>query len=72
MQRLIPGKTKVHIEMFRGVTLRDVVVGVVAMALLVFVVLSNLPGKLWICLGIVLLTILLMMLSTTSSPSPIP
>ena len=60
MQRLIPGKTKVHIEMFRGVTLRDVVVGVVAMALLIFVVLSNLPGKLWICLGIVLLTILLM------------
>ena len=60
MQRLIPGKTKVHIELFRGVTLRDVVVGAVAMAMLIFVVLSNLPGKLWICLGIVLLTILLL------------
>ena len=60
MQRLIPGKTKVHIEMFRGVTLRDVIVGIVAMAMLIFVVLSNLPGKIWICVGILLLTALLM------------
>ena len=60
MQRLIPGKTKVHVEMFRGVTLRDVIVGIVAMAMLILVVLSNLPGKLWICVGILLLTALLM------------
>lgn len=60
MQRLIPGKTKVHIELFRGVTLRDIVVAVVAMAMLVFVLLSNLPGKLYICIGIVLVTILLL------------
>ena len=59
MQRLIPGKTKVHIELFRGITLRDVLVVAVAMAMLIFVLLSNLPGKLWISLGVVLLTILL-------------
>ena len=59
MQRLIPGKTKVHIELFRGVTLRDIIVGIVAMSMLIFVLLSNLPGKLWICLGIVFLTVLL-------------
>ena len=52
MQRLIPGKTKVRIELFRGVTLADIVVGVVAMAMLVFVILSTIPGKIWIALGI--------------------
>ena len=60
MQRLIPGKTKVHIELFRGVTLRDIIVGIVAMSMLIFVLLSNLPGKLWICLGVLFLTILLL------------
>ncbi|MBQ6159568.1 MAG: DUF87 domain-containing protein [Oscillospiraceae bacterium] len=60
MQRLIPGKTKVHIELFRGVGLRDIIVGVVAMAMLIFVLLSNLPGKLWICLGILFVTVLLL------------
>ena len=60
MQRLIPGRTKVHIELFRGVTLRDVIVGVVALAMLIFVLLSNLPGKLYICGAIVLITVLLL------------
>lgn len=59
MQRLIPGKTKVHIELFRGITLRDVVVVAVALAMLIFVFLSNLPGKLFICIGIILITVLL-------------
>ena len=60
MQRLIPGKTKVHIELFRGVGLRDVIVGIVAMSMLIFVLLSNLPGKLWICIGILFVTVLLL------------
>ena len=60
MPRLIPGKTKVHIELFRGVTLRDILVGIVAMLMLIFVILSNLPGKLWICLGLVMVTIFLL------------
>ena len=60
MQRLIPGKTKVHIELFRGVTLRDILIGVIALTMLVFVLLSNLPGKLWFCIGIVFLTVLLL------------
>ncbi len=53
MQRMIPGKTKVHIELFRGVTIGDVIVAGVAAAMLVFVILSNLPGKLFFCIGIV-------------------
>ena len=60
MQRLIPGKTKVHIELFRGIGLRDIIVGVVAMAMLIFVLLSSLPGKLWICLGILFVSVLLL------------
>ena len=60
MQRLIPGKTKVHIELFRGITLRDVIVVVIAMAMLIFVLISNLPGKLWVCLGVALITALLL------------
>ena len=52
MQRLIPGKTKVRIELFRGIYLADIIVGVVAMAMLVFVLLSTLPGKIWICIVI--------------------
>ena len=50
--RLIPGKTKVNIELFRGITVWDVVVGGIALIMLVFVLISNLPGKLWVCLVI--------------------
>lgn len=60
MQRLIPGKTKVRIELFRGVTLADIIIGVVAMAMLVFVMLSTIPGKLWICLGIASVAVVLL------------
>ena len=55
MQRLIPGKTKVHIELFRGVTIGDVVVGAIAVAMLIFVLISNLPGRLFFCAGIIIL-----------------
>ena len=60
MQRLIPGKTKVHIELFRGITLRDVIVGIVALAMLIFVLLSNLPGKLYISIAVILIAVLLL------------
>ena len=60
MQRLIPGKTKVHIELFRGVTIGDVIVGAIAVAMLIFVLISNLPGRLFFCLGVIVLAALLL------------
>ena len=52
MVRLIPGKTKVDVELFRGVTLGDVVVAGVGLVLIVLLILSNLPYKLGICIGV--------------------
>jgi len=52
MTRLIPGKTKVDVELFRGVTLGDLLVGGVGAAMIILVVLSSLPYKLAICLGV--------------------
>ncbi len=55
--RMIPGKTKVEIELFKGVTLPDILVGGVAAAMVVFVVLSSLPGKIFIAIGVALLAV---------------
>ena len=52
MTRLIPGKTKVDVELFRGVTLGDVLVAGVGIAMLIFVLLSSLPWKFGICIGV--------------------
>ena len=59
--RLIPGKTKVHVELFRGVTIGDVVIGAVALAMLIFVLISNLPWKLGICIAVFALAVLLLL-----------
>ncbi len=60
MPRLIPGKTKVSIELFKGVTLGDVIVAGIAMAMVIFVLVSNLPWKGGILIGIAALTALLL------------
>ncbi|MBQ9646812.1 MAG: DUF87 domain-containing protein, partial [Oscillospiraceae bacterium] len=52
MTRLIPGKTKVDVELFRGVTVGDVLVGGVGVAMIILVVLSSLPYKFGICIGV--------------------
>ena len=57
--RLIPGKTKVQIELFRGVTLWDILVGAIALILIILIIISSLPHKLWFCIGIFFLTALL-------------
>ncbi|MCR4815249.1 MAG: hypothetical protein K5879_10535 [Lachnospiraceae bacterium] len=57
--RLIPGKTKVQIELFRGVTLWDILVGAIALILIILVVISSLPHKIPFCIGIFFLTALL-------------
>ena len=51
--RLIPGKTKVKIELFRGVTIGDVVVGTITLALAGLVILSTLPARLYIAIGVI-------------------
>ena len=55
MNRLIPGKTKVRVELFRGVTIGDVAVGAVGLGMIVLVLISSLPWKMPICIGVVLL-----------------
>ena len=52
MTRLIPGKTKVEVELFRGVTLGDVIVAGIGIGMLILLVLSNLPHKFGICVGV--------------------
>jgi len=57
--RLIPGKTKVQIELFRGVTLWDILVGAIALVLIILVIISSLPRKLAFCIAIGFITVLL-------------
>ena len=61
MARLIPGKTKVQIELFKGVRLTDVLVGLIAFLMIVFVVISSLPYKFYIVLGVLFVAGLLLM-----------
>ena len=58
--RLIPGKTKVRLELFKGVSLADIAVGGVAMGLMLLVFVSNLPGKVYFCVGIAFVAALLL------------
>ena len=55
--RLIPSKTKVEIELFKGVTLADILVGGVALIMIVLVLISSLPGRIFVCFGIALLAV---------------
>ena len=50
--RLIPGKTKVKIELFRGITLGDIIVGAVTLALVSLIFMSTIPGNSYIAVGI--------------------
>ncbi len=59
--RLIPGRTKVSVELFRGVTLGDIIVCGVAMAMLILVLVSNLPWKLGICIAIAIVVAMLLL-----------
>ena len=45
--RLIPGKTKVKIELFRHITLSDVIVGLIGLVAVTLCTVSSLPGR-WI------------------------
>jgi len=45
--RLIPGKTKVQLEIFKSITIADLMVGSVLAAILIFIVTGNIPFK-WV------------------------
>lgn len=50
--RLIPGRTKVKIELFKGITLGDILVAVIGIALITLVALSSFPGRIYIAIVI--------------------
>lgn len=50
--RLIPGKTKVQIELFKGISLWDMLVTGIGALLVLLVLISTLPFKFYIVLGI--------------------
>ena len=57
--RLIPGKTRVKIELFRGITLGDIVIVAVMVGLAVTVFFSTIFAKEYIAFGIVVLGVIL-------------
>lgn len=64
--RLIPGKTKVQIEFFKGVSVWDLILGAVGAALAIAVLLSSLPHRFYIIIGVVVVFAgLLIRLDTT-------
>ena len=60
MRRLIPGKTKVQIELFKGVLLSDIAVAAVFGVMMALVVSSSLPHKGYICLGLLFIAAMLL------------
>ena len=59
--RLIPGKTKVKVELFKGVTIGDIIVVAIGAALVVLFAISSLPWKLGICIALAFLTFFLVL-----------
>ncbi|MCR5419099.1 MAG: DUF87 domain-containing protein [Lachnospiraceae bacterium] len=59
--RLIPGRTKVRIEIFKGVSLGDIIVVILGAALVLLFAISSLPWKLGICIAIAFVTFFLVL-----------
>lgn len=59
MIRYIPRKTKVRMELLPHVTLPDLIIGIIAVAAIIAVFVTNLPYKITICLALLAFTILL-------------
>ena len=57
---LIPGKTKVHTEIFKGVSIADILIGIVAAVLFALLLLSNLPYKFVFAIVLFFITVLLL------------
>ncbi|MBQ4231711.1 MAG: hypothetical protein II699_00400 [Lachnospiraceae bacterium] len=65
--RLIPGRTKVKIEIFKGITLADVGIGLVAALLIAMCVSSSLPGK-WIVASLILSVVATLLVRLDDDP----
>ena len=65
--RLIPGKTKVKIEVFKHVTIADIIVGLVGLVAVTLCVISSLPGR-WIIGGIVAAVFALLLFRLDDEP----
>ncbi len=53
--RIIPKKTKVAMEFFKGVEVPDVIVGIIGISIVISVIFSNLPFRLWIGVALAVL-----------------
>ncbi|MGN0670559.1 MAG: hypothetical protein ACI4JZ_08415, partial [Oscillospiraceae bacterium] len=59
--RIIPKKTKVETELFKGVSIIDVLVGLFGAFVCVALITSNIPFKWWIAIGVFVVFVFLMM-----------
>ncbi|MBP5331896.1 MAG: DUF87 domain-containing protein, partial [Lachnospiraceae bacterium] len=58
--RLIPGKTKVQTELFKGISIWDILIAGIAIVMLLLLSMSSVPGKYPICLVILFITAILL------------
>ena len=61
MVRLIPGKTNVKVELFKGLRVADLFVGMIFLGLITLAVASNFSGKYYIAGALLLVAIALLM-----------
>lgn len=59
--RIIPKKTKVSLELFKGISLTDFFVAAIGIVLEVLVLCSNLPFKMYIMLGVLVVFVVLLL-----------
>ena len=59
--RIIPKKTKVETELFKGVSIIDVLVGLFGAFVCVALITSNIPYRWWIAIGIFVVFVFLLM-----------
>ena len=55
--RVIPKRTKVRLELFKGIEVVDVLVGAAGVGLAISLMFSNLPGKYIVMVIVLLLTV---------------
>ena len=55
--RLIPGKTKVRVELFKGISIADLIIGGIFGLLIILIATSTIPGKLYIAIGFALIAV---------------
>ena len=58
--RLIPGKTKVKVELFKGISVLDMVIGALFAVAIIFAITSTIPGKKLIAIGLLFVAVVLL------------